>query len=234
MDESKILEEKSTIYLNQAAFMHNEGVKYLDSARSISNYIQNNPNTNFSQNLSKLESYYTTAYSFIAQADSFAILSESVRELSVQKVVESYRLLGFEVEVSRNTVSNATSQNIIPAPVQVSQETQETHETTTETTATTTQTENVIVHDNRVTVIQQSTETTNQYVIQLGAGNMSMRYFEKVPDIVVVNCKDGIKRFVLPDVYTREEAAVKQTELLELGYKQIFIRTKESLEKIRN
>ena len=61
---------------------------------------------------------------------------------------------------------------------------------------------------------------------------MDMGYFSKVPDIKTVNCRDGVKRYVLPEYYSKADANRKKDELTRLGYEQIFIRTKESLDKI--
>jgi hypothetical protein len=73
------------------------------------------------------------------------------------------------------------------------------------------------------------------YVVQLGAGNLDLSYFNKVKDIkkeiISVLCNDGIKRYVVGIFNTPEEAIVCKDKLKQVGYKDAIIRTMESLYK---
>jgi hypothetical protein len=80
---------------------------------------------------------------------------------------------------------------------------------------------------------QEYDETHNpvmfNYVVQLGAGNMSLDYFDKIRDIKVVTPEDGVKRYVIGVYNTKEEALSAKEKMTQLGYAEAFVRTMDSL-----
>jgi len=221
--ESKELDEKAELALTRAALYQKEGTVFLDSARLFNNMLKTNLTAdNFRLCISQLESNYTIAYKYIAMADSMSILAENYRELSVSKTREAFAMMGKDIDI------NYSHNDVAAQPIGNQKNT----------------TNFIASSDNKVanvpsahTVVnikknESTTLETSSFIVQLGAGKMNMSYFSKVPDIKVVNCKDGITRYVLPGCYSKNDAAKKKEELISLGYEQIFIRTKESLDKI--
>ncbi len=82
------------------------------------------------------------------------------------------------------------------------------------------QTEVAVRHDTAVSAI---------YVVQLGAGNMDWDYFQKVKDIQIVTSSDGIKRYIVGRFKTKEEAFAYRQKMVDIGFKDAFIRTTDSL-----
>ncbi len=245
--ESKDMEEKSQMALLKATLFHQEGTIFLDSARYFSLILKNYPSEqNFNLYMKQLETNYTLAYKYIAMADSMAILAGNYKEMSVLKAKEAYAMMGKDVDITYNSekVNTQTNNNAFSTNNYIaSNETKVIH-----TTQPTLKTKNLNekVNNNVTPINNNSTTQVNKaetepfkteynyelYVIQLGAGNMNMSYFSKVPEIKTVECKDGVKRYVLPLPYTKMEANIKKEDLMKLGYEQIFVRTKESLDKI--
>lgn len=237
--ESKALEEKANFALIKASLYQQEGSLFLDSARIFNNMIKSEPNTNNIRLFVKqLEIHYTLAYKYIAMADSMAILAANYREEAGNKTKEAYAMMGKDVEITYNhsvqSIQNvdiqkntstymASNEQASPKNVKASAPASM-RKIVNKTNSTLTPSENK----------SDMTSTEILFIVQLGAGNMNMNYFSKVPDIKTVNCKDGIVRYVLPTYYSKNEAYKKKEELIKIGYEQIFIRTKESLDKISN
>jgi len=233
--ESKALEDKAKSALNDAALYQKEGSLFLDSARFISNVLRNNPkNENISFFVNQFEAHYMFAYRYIAMADSMTILAENFREESINKTKEAFAMMGKDVQVSYSrsdnpiqaiSIPNSTSvYNASSSPISLP-------------IVKNTSGNSPNLASNIVTTSSQNEILTQQeliYIVQLGAGNMDMNYFKKVLDIKTINCKDGIKRYVLPVAFSKSDANKKKMELMNQGYQQIFIRTKESLDKISN
>jgi hypothetical protein len=86
-------------------------------------------------------------------------------------------------------------------------------------------------NDNTATKV--SVDTVQDYVIfvvQLGAGNMKSKYFSKVNDVEVITPSDHIKRYVVGKFKTKEDAIAYKKKMIELGYKDAFVRTLDSLD----
>jgi hypothetical protein len=66
------------------------------------------------------------------------------------------------------------------------------------------------------------------YVIQLGAGDMNNKYFEKVQGVEVITPSDGIKRFIIGKYDTKESALEYRQKMIEQGFTDAFIRTQDS------
>ena len=221
--ESKDLEEKASLALTRAALYQQEGNIFLDSARLFNNLLKTNLSAdNFRLYVLQLESNYTIAYKYIAMADSMSILAENFRDQSVNKTKEAYTMMGKDVEISYN------HNNDVVQPVD--------NQKNTSVFVASSDIKSANIHSAPPVINYVKNETTLQntsfFIVQLGAGNMNLSYFSKVPDIKIVSCKDGIKRYVLPQHFSKSEAAKKKEELMKLGYEQIFIRTEESLDKI--
>jgi hypothetical protein len=67
------------------------------------------------------------------------------------------------------------------------------------------------------------------YVVQLGAGNMDIKYFDKVEKVKVVKSNDGIKRFIVGLFNTKNEAMAFKEKMIRLGYSDAIVRTIDSL-----
>jgi hypothetical protein len=67
------------------------------------------------------------------------------------------------------------------------------------------------------------------YVIQLGAGDMSGKYFEKIEGVEPVTPSDGIKRFIVGRYNSKEAALEIRQKMIEQGFTDAFIRTLDSL-----
>lgn len=219
--QSKDLEEKAHLALTRASLYQQEGSVFLDSALFFNSKLKTNLSAdNYRLCMSQLESNYTIAYKYIAMADSMSILAQNFREQSLSKTKEAYAMMGKVVEVNDN--------NKIIQPID--------NQTNTSNFMASSTTKVANVSSSRPIVSNKRDETISQntsfFIVQLGAGNMDMNYFKKVPDIKIVSCKDGIKRYVLPGHFSKTEAAKKKEELMGLGYEQVFIRTEESLAKI--
>jgi hypothetical protein len=78
---------------------------------------------------------------------------------------------------------------------------------------------------------QRKDSTTSEiYVIQLGAGNMDKKYFEKAgSDLEVITCRDGIKRYIIGKFKNKEDALEYRKKLIDMGFEKPFIRTLNSL-----
>jgi len=212
--EAKTYEDLSLQTLNKASLLLREGNGFIDSAKVVSRIIQsdlNNPEAG--KLISTLESYYLAAYSFIAKADSLAIIAENYKNISLEKTKEAFGLMGMDVAIEKQTTASPFTEVVsITEKINDSKP---------------------IISTTAKDLQSNFPASSGTYIIQMGAGNMRMDYFNKIPDIVVVNCRDGVKRFVIDGVFTKQEAEKKRVELEKMGYEQIFIRTKESLDKIR-
>lgn len=235
MAESKDLNEKSNVALMKASIFQQEGTLFLDSARLLSNFLRTYPtNENYNRYYRQLETHYTLAYKYIAIADSIAIVAENFREMSINKLKEAYAMMGKDVEIVQTpvAVTEEPVKNGLKNPEPVPAATENKNKTAAVKKNTEiTRKEN----GNKATIIDNNISLYNEntlFVIQLGAGRMDMGYFSKVPDIKTINCRDGVNRYVLPEYYSKADANRKRDELTRLGYEQIFIRTKESLDKI--
>ena len=219
--ESRAFNEKADQALMRATLYQQEGSIFLDSALYFNNMLRTNSNTNnYNLYIKQLETNFSLANKYIAMADSMALLSENFSELSSSKSKEAYALMGANNIQSNLLIqpvvnSKSTSVKVVSSGMNPSKETSVKQ----------------VVNNNK-------NETTTQnyiaFIIQLGAGDLNLNYFSKVPDIKVVNCKDGIKRYVLAGQFSKTEASKKKDELISLGYDQVFIRTKESMDKISN
>jgi len=247
--ESKDLEEKSQMALHKATLYHQEGNIFLDSARYFSSILKNYPTeVNFNLYMKQLETNYTLAYKYIAMADSMAILAGNYKEMSIIKAKEAYAMMGKDVDVTYNSdiANTQTNHNKFSTTNYIAaNETKIIHTSNTiqDKPIVNEKNSDVATYVNNTNVQVKKTEPepykteyniNDLFIIQLGAGNMNMSYFSKVPNIKIVDCKDGVKRYVLPDIYTKSDANRKKEELMKLGYEQIFVRTKESLDKIAN
>jgi hypothetical protein len=82
-----------------------------------------------------------------------------------------------------------------------------------------------------IKIIPANTTSIFNYVVQLGAGDMSQSYFKKVEGIKIIKPSDGLKRYVLGPFNTKEEAISIKEKMVLLGYADAFIRTLDSLYK---
>ncbi len=61
------------------------------------------------------------------------------------------------------------------------------------------------------------------YTIQVGAGNMKIKYFANLRQVRICNGPDGILRFIFGEFTTMEDAEKVRAKLVEIGYKDAWI-----------
>jgi len=194
-----------------------EGNKYLDSIIHYNNLlVVCKDAASKTDYVNKIEGLYVFAYKYIALADSMSIMAQYFSDMALEKAKQGYAQMGLDInDVLKNLNNNVENATVYKA----------------NSNATST-----VKNEPSKTVKPEKSLSPaieeELYIIQLGAGNMNINFFNKVPDIVIVQCKDNVQRYVLPQHYTKSEAYAKKEELQKIGYAQVFIRTKESLDKI--
>lgn len=68
----------------------------------------------------------------------------------------------------------------------------------------------------------QTGEYTYYYSVQVGAGNMDEKYFDKVTELRIATYPSGMKRFVTGKFANKAEANIRMKELIDLGYTDAF------------
>ena len=76
----------------------------------------------------------------------------------------------------------------------------------------------VAVSDEEVTAMPVYSQSRMNYTVQIGAGNMKVKYFNKITEKLVCFSSDGLPRFYAGVFATRDEAAIYRDELVSLGY----------------
>ncbi len=68
----------------------------------------------------------------------------------------------------------------------------------------------------------QSGEYSYYYSVQVGAGNMDEKYFDKVTELRIATYPSGMKRFVTGKFASKAEANTRLKELINLGYTDAY------------
>ena len=71
---------------------------------------------------------------------------------------------------------------------------------------------------------QNAYKKNDCYTVQIGAGKMKPDYFNQVPNVKIFDCGDGIRRFVVGEFASKEEAYVLREQMASLGYIGSWVR----------
>jgi len=82
----------------------------------------------------------------------------------------------------------------------------------------------IAIHDTTHTTI--ITNDTNQcYTVQIAAGrNIKKSYLEKAIGYKTISCSDGLKRYIIGEYNTKEEALNQRQKMVFLGYEDSFVK----------
>jgi len=69
-----------------------------------------------------------------------------------------------------------------------------------------------------------SSKTIECYTVQIGAGKMNTDFFNKAPNMKIIDCNDGIRRFVIGEYKTKEEALAMREQMIQMGFIGSWIR----------
>jgi hypothetical protein len=67
------------------------------------------------------------------------------------------------------------------------------------------------------------------YTVQIGAGNMKQDYFSQAEGVKIIVPNDHVKRYVVGMFNSRQDAKACKEKMIQMGYKDAFIRTVDSL-----
>lgn len=74
------------------------------------------------------------------------------------------------------------------------------------------------------TLNQNAYKRNDCYTVQIGAGKMKPDHFNTVPNVKIFDCSDGIRRFVVGEFASKEEAYVLREQMATLGFIGSWVR----------
>ncbi len=76
---------------------------------------------------------------------------------------------------------------------------------------------------------QQNSINSPVYTVQLGSGNLDSLYFKKAVGVQKVTCSDLVTRYIIGRFKTKEDALAYKQKMVDIGFKDAFIRTTDSM-----